>query len=80
MRAGTKKPKTELADCAASLLQVSFTTPTSEIERLIEEGYLHLEELKATVHCNPTLISALDHRIKAAEEKLEGKRRIVEAR
>lgn len=70
------KPKTELAECAEALRDVTLSTPVADIEEMITEGYLHLEELKAAVHCNPMQISALSHRLDHAEDVLHHKRRL----
>ena len=76
MKSKVKKPTTELVDCANALRDVKLETPLEVLEWLIEEGHLHLRELKAAVNCNPTLINALSHRISRAEEKLQDRQRM----
>ena len=71
-----KKPKTELVDCAEALRNFRLSTPTSFMEKMIEEGHLHLKELKAAVNCNPMQIAALTHRLDHAEDVLKRKGRI----
>lgn len=69
------KPRTELAECAEALRKLSFSDSTAVFEELIDIGYDFLKELRASPKCNPSLVSALDHRIRRAESLLEQKKR-----
>lgn len=71
----TKKPKIELGACASALLRLDLSASVNSIEELIAEGYRHLQELQASVNCNPLLINSLAHRIDRAEAILEQKRK-----
>ncbi|MDP3763098.1 MAG: hypothetical protein Q8Q92_00325 [bacterium] len=65
----------ELVECAEALLKLNLSTPVTVFEELINIGYHFREELKASPKCNPSLVSALDHRLKRAESLLEQKKR-----
>lgn len=69
------KPKMELAECAESLRKLNFSDPIAMFEELIDHGYHFCEELKASPKCNPTLISALEYRLRRAESLLADKKR-----
>jgi len=75
-----KKPKLELAACAQALQNTTIESSISRLEELIEEGNLHLAELREAVHCNPLQINALAHRIDRAEELLKRKIMLSEKR
>ncbi|OHA89260.1 MAG: hypothetical protein A3C70_00225 [Candidatus Zambryskibacteria bacterium RIFCSPHIGHO2_02_FULL_43_14] len=72
-------PKMELAECAEALLKLNLSAPIAEFEKLIDTGYHFLEGLKASSKCNPSLVSALDYRIKRAENLLEQKKQLETA-
>lgn len=72
---GEKKMPLELVACAEALRKVGLSAEVLELEALIEEGYRHLKELRASPKCNPLLISSLASRIDRAESLLEQKKK-----
>jgi len=67
------RPTTTLRECAEALLRIKITDEELDIRILIDDAYEHLRELESAHRCNPTLVSALAHRINRAESILERK-------
>ena len=78
MKTELKKPTTELEEVGRALLAVNIQTDRETLDRIIEEGHLHLTELQARADCNMAILYALMHRLDRAEEIVQRQTRHLE--
>lgn len=74
----TQKPKTELIECAATLLKLDLLASIEVMEYWIEESYQHLISMKSVRNCNESMVFSLAQRIRRVEFLLEQKKKQAE--